>query len=57
LEERNRADVVNYFTTFLYEKTGKTYFNLLAKWCPEKLFQLVHDAVVGSGKVTPKYVN
>jgi hypothetical protein len=30
---------------------------MLVKWCPEKLYQLVHDAVVGSGKVTPKFVN
>jgi hypothetical protein len=55
LEDRNRQDVVNYFTTFVEYR--KPYFNMLVKWCPEKLYQLVHDAVVGSGKVTPKFVN
>jgi hypothetical protein len=49
LETRNREHIVNNFQTFINRTSGKTYFNMLMQWCPEKVFQLIHDAVVGSG--------
>lgn len=49
MEDKNREHVVNNFPAFLDHDKGETWFNSLIKWCPDKLYRLVHDAVVGSG--------
>ena len=48
-QENWSGPLVNHFPSFLNRTSGKTYFNMLMQWCPDKVFQLVHDAVVGSG--------
>jgi len=47
LEDKNRSHIVSNFRDFLTHPDGKKYFNMLTAWIPEKLFQLVRDAVVG----------
>jgi hypothetical protein len=49
LENENRETLVNNFKEFLNGPLGKNGPNTLVRWCPQKVSQLVHDAVVGSG--------
>jgi hypothetical protein len=48
LEIENREAFVNYLPEFLNTPYGKDSFNTLVRWCPHKVFQLVHDALVGT---------
>jgi hypothetical protein len=45
LEERYRGHVVNNFRSFLENPNAKYYFNMLTRWCPEKILDLMRDGV------------
>jgi len=43
LEERHRQYVVEHFENFISLWKTENYFNMLVRWCPQKIPALVED--------------
>lgn len=44
LEDKNRPHVVANFKNFLSLSKQEKYFDMLMKWCPHKVVQLIEDS-------------
>lgn len=58
LEDKYRTHVVADFGNFLSISKTENYFNMLIRWCPQKIAPLVEDslACLACKEVTPSFV-